>query len=268
MICGGYWRRAATMDELERDLRKTLGNLADGARSSDELIDTTIARSAQIRRRRRTFAASAIAAVALVVAIAVASIAGAGTRGTPVRVADPGGGSSTSELTSTTTTTTVSPTTTTTPAPIVAPRPGSGAHHPKPGVGGGPVTTTTTAPCDPTRPSTDAGARAGEQYTSLPDGDIEVSFGGHAFGPARETYYYVLDDGSTHVAGFVQTYAPDQFGTHWFDLSAVGGGVMYCLGRVTFTVGIDVGSTTSTTDATIGNDTTTTAPETTTSTPK
>jgi hypothetical protein len=254
------------MDELERDLRATLGNLADGARSSDELVDTTIARGAQIRRRRRTFAASAIAAGALVVAIAVASIAGAGTRGsTPVRVADPGGSSSTSELTSTTTTTTVVPTTTTTPAPPVAPRPGSGAHHPKPGVGGGPVTTTTVSTCNSSEPSVDPFARTGERYTALPNGDIEAGFGGHPTGPGREAYYYVLDDGTTYYGGFLQSYSPEQFGTHYFDLYTVSGGVTECLGRVTFTVGTDVGSTTSTTSTTIGNDTTTTAPVTTTS---
>ncbi|MDQ1476043.1 MAG: hypothetical protein QOE62_1272 [Actinomycetota bacterium] len=254
------------MDELERDLRATLGNLADGATPSDGLVDTTIERSAQIRRRRRAFAASTVALVALVVAIAIASIAGAGTRGTPVRVSDPGFGSTPSESTSTTTTTEASTTTTAVPPPTLARRPGSGSKGPKPGVAVGSVTTTTAPACG-SQATTDQLARSGEQYTTLPNGDIEVSFGGHPFGPGRETYQYVLDDGTTHDGGFLQTYSPDQFGTHWFDLYDVLGGTVNCVGRVTFTVGTDRGPTTSTTTTTIPTDTTTTVAATTTSSP-
>jgi hypothetical protein len=254
------------MDELERDLRATLGNLADGAPPSDELVDTTLSRGAQIRRRRRSFAASGVAAVAVVVAIAIASIAGAGTRGTPVRVADPGFGASASESTSTTTTTSGSTTTTVLPSPTVARSSGSGARVPKPGVGVGPVTTTTAPACG-SQFGTDPLARSGEQYTTLANGDIEVSFGGHPFGPGRETYQYVLDDGTTHDGGFAQTYSPAQFGTHWFDLYAVLGGAASCPERVTFTVGMDVSPTTSTTSTTIATDTTTTVAGTTTSNP-
>jgi hypothetical protein len=254
------------MDDLERDLRSTLGNLADGAPPSAALVDTTVTRSAQIRRRRRVFAASTVAVFALVVAIAIASIAGAGTRGTPVRVADPGFRSAPSEPTSTTTTTTEPPTTTTAvPPPTRTPKPGSGTKDPNPSVVVGPVTTTTAAVCG-SRPSTDVFARSGEQYTTLPNGDIEVTFGGHPFGPARETYHYVLDDGATHYGGFLQTYAPDQFGAHWFDLYSVLDGITDCRGRVIFTVGTEPGPTTSTT-TTIPTDTTTTIPATTTSTP-
>ena len=129
------------------------------------------------------------------------------------------------------------------------------------------MTTTTVSTCNSSQPSTDGFARSGEQYTPLPNGDIEVSFGGHPTGPGREAYYYVLDDGTSYYGGFLQSYAPDQFGTHWFDLFTVSGGVTDCLGRVTFTVGTDAGPTTSTTSTTIGNDTTTTAPVTTTSMP-
>jgi hypothetical protein len=244
-----------------------LRSLADGARPSAALVDTTVTRSAQIRRRRRVFATSTVAVFALVVVIAIASIAGAGTRGTPVRVADPGFGSVPSEATSTTTTTTEPSTTTTAAAPPTrAPKPGSGTKDPNPSVVVAPVTTTTVAACG-SGPSTDVFARSGEQYSTLPNGDIEVAFGGHPFGPARETYHYVLDDGTTHDGGFLQVYAPDQFGAHWFDLYSQLDGITDCRGRVMFTVGTYPPPTTSTTTTTIPTDTTTTIPVTTTSTP-
>jgi hypothetical protein len=254
------------MDELERDLRATLGNLANGPTPSDALVDTTVARSAQIRHRRRTFAASGVAAVALVAALAIASIAGAGTGGSPVRVSDPGFRPPGPEPTSTTTTTVASSTTTAVPTSTTAPR--AGRKRPTSGAGVG-LVTTTTAPviaCGSAQPSVDPFARSGEQYTTLANGDIEVSFGGHPYGPARETYYYDLDDGTRYYGGFAQTYSPDRFGTHWFDLSTVSAGVTECLGRVTFAVGT-VGPTTSTTSTTVPTETTTTLPETTTSRP-
>ena len=67
------------MDELERDLRSALDRLADGTVASDDLVDRTLARSVQIRRRRRVITVSGVA-VAFAAMAALASVADAATR--------------------------------------------------------------------------------------------------------------------------------------------------------------------------------------------
>ena len=248
------------MDELERDLRSALDRLADGTVASDDLVDRTLARSVQIRRRRRALTVSSLT-VALAAMAALASVAGAATRA-HVRVTAP------PVIEPAATTTTGPPTSivvTTTTAPPSS-SPGTGARSHTPSVAAAPTSTTIPAPCEPrTLTPADNGT-----FTMLPNGDIEADFY-FPFGPARESHYEIFDDG-VHVGQGVATnvYTPAQFGPHWLDAWSVTGGIQSCTERLTFDVEPTL-TTTTTTVTTLPVSTTipdtTTIPATTTTAP-
>src|SRR3954463_14142151 len=106
------------MDELERELRAELSRRADGPEPSDDLVERTVGRTMQIRRRRNTVAAFAVAAAVLVVTFAVAAMAGADTHRAHFQVTGPPD----SEIAETTSTT--APVATSTTPPAIQPLPG------------------------------------------------------------------------------------------------------------------------------------------------
>jgi hypothetical protein len=186
------------MDELERELRAGLDHLADGPGPSDDLVDRTLSRGAQISRRRRAITVSSVAA-AVVAILAAVSIAGAATRNDHVDVSGPGFSEST----------TVGPTTTV-PAFFFA----TTTTNPKPSRTSLPVVTPTTPPTCPLAIVDDTPADG--SFTLLEGGNIEVTYV-FPFGPARETHYYNGDDGTSGEGGFTNVYTPDEFGPHWYD---------------------------------------------------
>jgi hypothetical protein len=241
------------MDELERDLRSTLGELADGPEPSDDLVNRTVGRSGQIRRRRRVITVSSIAA-AVVATLAVVSIAGAATRHGQVDVSGPSTPDDSTTILSTTSVPLLFSTSTTNPPPRSSTVPAA--------------STTTLPKCLPPPPVDDNPSAA--TFTLLGDGSIEVTIYS-TFGPARESHYFVFDNGTNSAT---TVYTPDQFGPHWYETwSQVGGSpedMSSCKQRHNFVVDPSM-ITPTTTSTTVPGATTipveTTIPETTTSTP-
>ena len=187
------------MDELEPEFRAALDHLADGPEPSDDLVGRTVDRSVQIRRHRRVVTLTSVAA-AIVATVAVVSIAGAATRHGQVDVSGP---SAPGEST------TIGPTTTV-PVFVVPP-----TTNPRPTRTSLPVATPTTAPATcPQAAVEDSPADA--SYTLLDNGSIQVTYV-FPFGPARESHYFINDDGTSGSGGFTKVYTPNQFGPHWYE---------------------------------------------------
>jgi len=186
------------MDDLEREFRAALDHLADGPEPSDELVGRTVDRSVRIHRNRRVLTVTSVA-VAVVATLAVVSIAGAATRHGQVDVSGPSApGESTAVVSTTTVPIIVFPTTT----------------NPHPTRTSLPVVTPTTAVTCPLAVVQDSPADA--SYTLLDTGNIQVTYV-FPFGPARESHYYINDDGTSGDSGFTNVYTPDHFGPHWYD---------------------------------------------------
>lgn len=227
------------MDDLERDLRATFDRLADRAVPSAELVERTVERKDQIKRRRRAGIVSALAAVVVVVSVTAASIAGAGTHSSHLQVTGPTGVAGDTTTTESTTTTTV----------LALPPPGTTHHYTVPPARPTASTATTSIPeCDSGFGSGDAAG-----LTLLDDGDVQVVFA-LAVVPPEEVHHYVLDDGTTGDDGLVKVYAPDQFGTHSYDEWGSGNGYRSCTEHHTFDVEPSAVATT-----TVPGDTTTTS---------
>ncbi len=228
------------MDDLERDLRATFDRLADRAVPSAELVERTVERKDQIKRRRRAGFVSALAAVVVVVSVTAASIAGAGTHSSHLQVTGPtgvGAGDNTTTTESTTTTTVFAP-----------PPPGTTHHYTVPPAR--PTATTTTVPaCTP------ASLPNAAELTLLPDGDVQASFF-LVSGIDHETHHYVLDDGTTGEDGLTKAFTPDRFGTHSYDMWVDDHGDRSCTEHYTF----DVEPSAVTTTTTPGETTTTSTP--------
>jgi hypothetical protein len=229
------------MDDLERDLRATFDRLADRAVPSAELVERTVERKDQSKRRRRAGIVSALAAVVVVVSVTAASIAGAGTHSSHLQVTGPTGVGVADD-----TTTTESTTTTTTVVP--PPPPGTTHHYTVPAAR--PTPTTTTAPaCTP------ASFPVAADLALLPDGDVQASFF-LVSGIDHETHHYVLDDGTTGEDGLTKVFTPDQFGTHSYDMWVDDHGDRSCTEHYTF----DVEPAAVTTTTMPGDTTTTSSP--------
>jgi hypothetical protein len=214
------------MDELEREFRAALDHLADGPEPSDDLVGRTVDRSVKIRRHRRVITVSSVTA-AIVATLAVVSIAGAATRHGQVDVSGP---SEPGEST------TVAPTTT---VPIIVFPTTTNRHPTRTSL---PVVTPTTAAVAcPLTSVQDSPADA--VYTLLDNGNIQVTYV-FPFGPARESHYYINDDGTSGSGGFTNVYTPDQFGPHWYDEWSQPGGtpedISSCKTRHTFVVDLSV----------------------------
>jgi hypothetical protein len=194
------------MDELEREFRAALDHLADGPEPSDDLVGRTVDRSIRIRRHRRVITGSSVA-VAIVATLAVVSIAGAATRHGQVGVSGPSAPGESTAIGATTTIPIVVFPTTTNPHPTRTSLPV--------------VTPTTAAVTCPVAVVQDSPADA--SYTLLDNGNIEVTYA-FPFGPARESHYYINDDGTSGDSGFTNVYTPDQFGPHWYEEWSQAGG--------------------------------------------
>ena len=250
------------MDDLERELRATLDELAHGAEPADALLGRARARATQIRHRRIAAVSSLTAAFAAIVV--VASVAAASPRG-HVAVSSPGA-TDAPETTTIATSTSVGITST---VPAIRPTVSPPSTMAPP-----PASTTTTIPplCGEVvadGPDGDGDPKA--QITLLADGSIRVSYA-YFSGYANETAYFMLDDGTVSTTGFTRTYAPNEFGVHWYELwFDISGGP--CRQRHTFVVDPSVATPDITTTTTAPADSTTTSvpttsiPATTTSTP-
>lgn len=235
------------MDDVERDLRATFDRLADCAVPSTELVERTVERTDQIKRRRRAAIASGLATVAIIASVTAASIAGAGTHSSHLHVAGPTGGGFSPD-----TTTTASTTATTV---VLLPPPGTTHHYTVPPPR--PSATTTVPACDASWTLGDA-----VDLTLSADGSVQASFF-LVSGPAHEVHHYVLDDGTAGEDGLTQVYAPDQFGPHSYDEWGDDGGHRSCTEHHTF----DVEPSAVTTTTTPGDTTTTSMPSDTTTLP-
>ena len=230
------------MDDPRTRSEPTFDRLADRAVPSAELVERTVERSdpdQTASSHRDRFGSRRDTIVASLTAV---SDRGRGTRSSHLQVTGPTG----VEL----------PAATTTTSRATEPR-----RRRRSSVLRAPVTThrCTIPPARPERVD-DNRPRFGRRVlgrtttlTLLDDGDMQAVFT-LPVGPAKEVHHYVLDDGTSGSDGIVQTFTPDQFGTHSYDEWSESAGNRSCTEHHTFDVEPSAVTTT-----TMPGDTTTTS---------